>query len=63
MDAELYNMIYELMLAFGISSMAGIILLIFGMRLWEMRCAELELKKRIQKEDKEIRLKQKRRIK
>lgn len=63
MSAELYDMIYELMLAFGISSIAGIILLIFGMRLWEMRCAELELKKRIQKEDKEIRLKQKRRIK
>ena len=63
MSAELYDMIYELMLAFGISSIAGIILLIFGMRLWEMRCAELELKKRIQKEDKEIRLKQIRRIK
>lgn len=63
MSAELYDMIYELMLAFGISSIAGIILLIFGMRLWEMRCAELELKKRIQKEDKEIRLNQKRRIK
>ena len=44
MDAELYNMIYELMLAFGISSMVGIILIIFGMRLWEMRMAELELK-------------------
>ncbi|MGN1048390.1 MAG: hypothetical protein ACI4QZ_07255 [Eubacteriales bacterium] len=45
MSAELYDMIYDLMLAFGISSIAGIILLIFGMRLWEMRCAELELKK------------------
>lgn len=63
MSAELYDMIYELMLAFGISSIAGIILLIFGMRLWEMRCAELDFKKRIQKEDKEIRLNQKRRIK
>ena len=50
MDAELYNMIYELMLAFGISSMVGIILIIFGMRLWEMRCAELELKRRIKNE-------------
>ena len=44
MDAELYNIVYELMLAFGISSMVGIILIIFGMRLWEMRMAELELK-------------------
>ena len=50
MDAELYNMIYELMLAFGISSMVGITLIIFGMRLWEMRCAELELKRRIKNE-------------
>ena len=50
MDAELYNMIYELMLAFGISSMVGIILIIFGMRLWEMRMAELELKRRIKNE-------------
>lgn len=50
MDAELYNMIYELMLAFGISSMVGIILIIFGMRLWEMRMAELELKRRLKNE-------------
>lgn len=50
MDAELYNMIYELMMAFGISSMVGIILIIFGMRLWEMRMAELELKRRIKNE-------------
>ena len=50
MDAELYNMIYDLMLAFGIYSMVGIILIIFGMRLWEMRCAELELKRRIKNE-------------
>lgn len=50
MDAELYNMIYELMLAFGISSMVGITLIIFGMRLWEMRMAELELKRRIKNE-------------
>ena len=50
MDAELYNMIYELMLAFGISSMVGIILIIVGMRLWEMRMAELELKRRIKNE-------------
>ena len=50
MDAELYNMIYELMLAFGISSMVGIILIILGMRLWEMRMAELELKRRIKNE-------------
>lgn len=50
MDAELYNILYELMLAFGISSMVGIILIIFGMRLWEMRMAELELKRRIKNE-------------
>ena len=37
-------MIYELMLAFGISSMVGSSLIIVGMRLWEMRMAELELK-------------------
>ena len=46
MDAELYNMIYELMLAFGISSMVGIILISFGMRWWEMRMGELELRAR-----------------
>ncbi len=51
MDAELYNMIYELMLAFGISSCAGMLLIAFGVRLWEMRCAELELKRRKRKNE------------
>lgn len=46
-----YEIIYELMLAFCISSCAGMLLIAFGARLWAMRCAELELKRRKRKNE------------
>lgn len=46
-----YEIIYELMIAFGIASCAGMLLILFGARLWEMRCAELELKRRKRKNE------------
>lgn len=49
MSAELHQAAYQLMLAFGLSTLAGMALIAFGVRLWEMRCAELELKRRLRK--------------
>lgn len=45
MSAELYTAAYNLMLAFGISTLAVMVLMAFGVRLWEMRTAELKYKK------------------
>ncbi|MGN0378955.1 MAG: hypothetical protein ACI4EU_05150 [Butyrivibrio sp.] len=45
MSAELHEAAYQLMLTFGISTLAGMALIAFGVRLWEMRCAELRYKK------------------
>lgn len=45
MSAELHNMAYQLMLTFGISTLAGMAIIAFGVRLWEMRAAELKYKK------------------
>lgn len=45
-----YEMIYEIIFAFGVSSFAGVLLIALGIRLWEMRAAELELKRRKQNE-------------
>lgn len=50
MSAELHQAAYQLMLAFGLSTLAGMALIALGVRLWEMRCAELELKRRIKNE-------------
>lgn len=47
MSAELYNTAYHLMLTFALSTLAGMALIAFGVRLWEMRCAELEYKKKM----------------
>lgn len=47
MSAELHQAAYQLMLAFGLSTLAGMALIAFGVRLWEMRCAELEYKKKM----------------
>lgn len=47
----IYEMIYVFMLASGIASCAGMLLILFGARLWEMRCAELELKRRKRKNE------------
>lgn len=50
MSAELHQAVYQLMLVFGLSTLAGMALIALGVRLWEMRCAELELKRRIKNE-------------
>ena len=47
MSAELYNAAYQLMLAFALSTLAGMALRALGVRLWERRCAELEYKKKM----------------
>lgn len=43
MNAEI---LYNLILILFFSEIAGVLLVALGMRMWEMRCAELELKRR-----------------
>lgn len=46
MDAEI---LLKLITILFFSELSGVLLVALGMRMWEMRCAELELKRRLRK--------------
>ena len=46
MDAEI---LLKLITILFFSELSGVLMIAIGMRMWEMRCAELELKRRWRK--------------